>query len=41
VPEGIVAFLELTEADRLEWRMEIVEGVRVVVVRKSKKSKVV
>ena len=36
VPEGIVAFLELTEKDKLEWRMEIVDGERVAVVRKVK-----
>jgi hypothetical protein len=34
VPEGIVAFLELTEKDKLEWKMEIVDGERVAVVRK-------
>jgi hypothetical protein len=36
VPEGIVAFLELTEGDRLEWRMEIVKEERVALVRKLK-----
>jgi hypothetical protein len=39
VPEGIVAFLELTEADRLEWKMEIKDGERVAIVRKLKKFK--
>jgi hypothetical protein len=34
VPEGIVAFLELTESDRLEWKMEIINGERVALVRK-------
>ncbi len=34
VPEGIVAFLELTESDKLEWKMEIVNGERVAMVRK-------
>lgn len=35
IPEGIVAFLELTERDKLEWRMEITkEGTRFAVVRK-------
>lgn len=36
VPEGIVAFLELTEKDKLEWKMEIINGERVAVVRKIK-----
>jgi hypothetical protein len=36
VPEGIVAFLELTEKDKLEWKMEIVDGERVAIVRKVK-----
>ena len=36
VPEGIVAFLELTESDRLEWKMEIIDGERVAIVRKQK-----
>ena len=34
VPEGIVAFLELTEKDKLEWKMEIIDGKRVAVVKK-------
>jgi hypothetical protein len=34
VPEGIVAFLELRESDKLEWKMEIINGERVAVVRK-------
>ena len=34
IPEGIVAFLELEKGDRLEWKMEIREGKRVVMVRK-------
>lgn len=34
VPEGIVAFLELKESDKLEWKMEIIDGERVAVVRK-------
>ena len=36
VPEGIVAFLELTEKDKLEWKMEIIDGERVSIVRKVK-----
>jgi hypothetical protein len=34
VPEGIVAFLDLKASDKLEWKMEIINGERVVVVRK-------
>ena len=37
IPEGIVAFLELEKGDRLEWKMDIVNGERVVLVRKAKK----
>jgi hypothetical protein len=36
VPEGIVAFLELTEEDKLEWKMEIIDDERVAVVKKVK-----
>ena len=36
VPEGIVAFLELKAGDKLEWKMEIVNGERVTVVSKLK-----
>lgn len=34
VPEGIVAFLKLEAGDKLEWEMEIIDSVRVAVVRK-------
>jgi hypothetical protein len=34
IPEGIVAFLELKKGDELEWKMEFVEGKRIVVVQK-------
>ncbi len=34
VPEGIVAFLDLKETDKLEWKMEIINGERVAIVRK-------
>lgn len=34
IPEGIVAFLELEKGDKLDWKMEIRNGKRVVVVRK-------
>lgn len=36
VPEGIVAFLEIQPGDKLEWRMDIQNGERVVIVRKTK-----
>jgi hypothetical protein len=36
IPEGIVAFLELKEGDKLNWKMDIVNGERVVQVVKSK-----
>ncbi len=36
IPEGIVAFLTLNEGDQLEWRMEIINNERVVIVRKAK-----
>ena len=35
IPEGIVAFLEVTEGDKLDWKMEVMkDGERVVVVTK-------
>jgi hypothetical protein len=34
VPEGIVAFLNLKESDKLEWKMEIIDGERVAIVRR-------
>ena len=37
VPEGIVAFLELRAGDKLEWKMEIIDGKRVAIVRKEAK----
>jgi hypothetical protein len=36
VPEGMVAFLELREGDKLEWRMDIQDGERIAIVRKAK-----
>jgi len=36
VPEGIVAFLELQQGDKLEWKMEIISGERVAIVKKAK-----
>lgn len=35
VPEGMVAFLQLAEGDKLEWRMEIQNGERIAIVRKA------
>lgn len=35
VPEGIVAFLELSEGDKLAWRMDVQNGERIVIVRKA------
>lgn len=37
VPEGIVAFLELKAGDKLDWKMDIVNGERIVIVKKLKK----
>jgi bifunctional DNA-binding transcriptional regulator/antitoxin component of YhaV-PrlF toxin-antitoxin module len=34
VPEGIVAFLEIKEGDKLEWKMEFQDKERVAVVKK-------
>lgn len=36
VPEGMVAFLDLKAGDKLEWKMEIIDGERVAIVRKLK-----
>jgi hypothetical protein len=35
VPEGIVAFLELQVGDKLLWKMDVQDGERLVIVRKS------
>ena len=32
----MVAFLELREGDKLEWRMDIQNGERIAIVRKAK-----
>ena len=34
IPEGIVAFLELEKGDKLEWKMEIIDGKRATIVKK-------
>ncbi|GIU71208.1 MAG: hypothetical protein KatS3mg003_0687 [Candidatus Nitrosocaldaceae archaeon] len=41
VPEGIVEFLDLKAGDKLEWKMEIINGEKVAIVRKVKQDKVV
>ena len=37
LPEGVVAYLDLHDGDKLEWRMEIESGEKVVKLRKAKK----
>ncbi len=39
IPEGIVAYLEIQEGDKLEWKMDMVKNERVVIVRKKKVKK--
>jgi len=39
VPEGIVAFLDLKDTDKLDWKMEIINGERAVLVTKVKEGK--
>jgi len=34
VPEGIVAFLGISEGDKLEWTMDIKDNARIAVVKK-------
>lgn len=34
IPEGIVAFLDLKEGDKLEWKMDIINTERVVIIKK-------
>lgn len=36
VPEGIVAFLDIEEGDKLEWKMDIKDDERIAIVRKRK-----
>jgi len=36
IPEGIAAFLELKNYDKLEWTMEVTKGKRLVTLRKAK-----
>lgn len=35
VPEGVVAYLDIQEGDKLDWRMEIEDGEKVVKVKKA------
>ena len=38
IPEGIVAYLELENGDKLDWKMETdKQGKRMVIVKKAKK----
>ena len=39
IPEGIVAYLGIESGDTIEWRMEIMEGEKIVLVRKRKTEK--
>jgi bifunctional DNA-binding transcriptional regulator/antitoxin component of YhaV-PrlF toxin-antitoxin module len=34
VPEGIVAFLEIKEGDKLQWKMDTKDNDRIVIVKK-------
>ena len=34
VPEGIVAFLDIKEGDKLQWRMDIQNNERITIVTK-------
>ena len=36
IPEGVVAYLGIVDGDKLEWRMEIMEGQKVVLMRKGR-----
>lgn len=37
IPEAMVHYLELESGDKLEWKMDAVNGKRVAIVRKAKK----
>jgi len=37
IPEGIVAFLEIEKGDKLEWKMEIADNERIVIVKKMRR----
>ena len=36
VPEGIVAFLDIQEGDKLQWKMDIQNNERIAIVQKKK-----
>ncbi len=36
IPEGVVAYLGINNGDKLEWRMEFMNGEKVVLVKKAK-----
>jgi bifunctional DNA-binding transcriptional regulator/antitoxin component of YhaV-PrlF toxin-antitoxin module len=36
VPEGIVAFLNIQEGDKLEWKMDIHDNERIAIVQKKR-----
>ncbi len=37
IPEGIADFLEIEVGDKLDWKMDVANGERVVIVKKAKK----
>ena len=39
IPEGIVAFLELENGDKLEWKMEFDKGKKMVMLKKTDSTK--
>ena len=39
IPEGIVVFLGLDLTDTIDWKMEVINGERVALIRKAKTSK--
>lgn len=39
VPEGIVAFLDLKAGDKLDWKMEVIDNKRIVLVTKLSSAK--
>ena len=39
-PEGIVAFLEIKEGDKLQWKMDVKDNERMAIVKKVLKTRV-
>lgn len=37
IPEGIVAYLDLKATDKLEWKMDVLKGKKVVYITRSRK----